>query len=264
MKRQRSYVVNGRMSKRIRIGRTGAPLTVDVASYALAQRRNRRGYSSVARTRGAAVTGEMKYIDESQTFTIPASTDWTATEADDATTLCLHGVPQVGAAINQRIGKKIKVLKLRVHGSVSAASQANQTAADQPALVRLIVFQDMQTNSAQAQGEQLMSTLNSAVFNPLSFQTTDNMGRFKVLKDKTFVLQNPNMTYDGTNVEQVGLIKHFKFNLKFKYPVEIQFNATNGGTIADIVSNSFHMIATTTSADLVPQVNWVSRLCYKE
>jgi len=85
-----------------------------------------------------------------------------------------------------------------------------------------------------------------------------------VLKDKIFIHQNPNMSYDGTNVEQAGLIKHFKWTIKFHVPVEIRFNNTNGGTIADIIDNSFHLIGTSTSIDLGPTLTYSCRVCYKE
>lgn len=230
--------------------------------------KTRKGYSSVARTRGAAVIGEMKYIDISANVTaIPASANWAGTNMDNTTTLCLHGIPAVGAALNQRIGKKIKVLKLKIHGAVLTPGLAASGAPLDACLIRLIIFQDMQTNATQATGPQLMTNLGLASFNPLSFQNTDNFGRFRVLKDKFITLQDPNFGFDvaaGTNRIDQGLIKYFKCNLKFKKPIEIQFNSTNGGTVADIVNNSFHIVATCNNDELGPNLYWTCRMCYKE
>jgi len=225
---------------------------------------NRRGYSSVPRTRGAAVTGEMKYFDTQLSLSaVSEDNTWANTEVDPATFLTLF-VPVVGAGVNQRIGKSAKVLKLKMRFLLSCVAQANQTGADPGTTVRVIVYQDKQTNASQAQGENVMTGGSSDATGILSFQNVDNFGRFIVLMDKTLTLQNPNMSYDGTNVEQAGLEKTFKFTRKFNRPVEVRFNATNGGTIADIVDNSFHVIALCDNDDLAPQISYYSRVCYKE
>jgi len=208
--------------------------------------------------------GEMKYFDtELDGTAVPSVAAWTGTEFDPTTfnTLC---VPVVGAAINQRIGKAIKVLKIKVNAVLTCTAQANQTAGDAATKIRVILYQDKQTNAAQAQGEQVMTPSTAAVNAPNVFQNIDNFGRFVVLKDKIITMENPSISWDGTNIEQSGLVKHLKFSIKFKEPVQIRFNATNGGSVADIVDNSFHIIANSSSAALVPAIAYVCRVCYKE
>jgi len=224
----------------------------------------RHGYSSVARTRGAAVTGEMKYFDTLRSAAaIAASADWTGTELDPTTYNTLLA-PIVGSGVDQRIGKSVKVLKIKIRGSITSNHQINQTAGRDPQFVRLILHQDKQTNSTQAQGEDVMANAGSAILNVHSFQNVNNFGRFRVLKDKVFIIENPNMSYDGTNIETQGIVKYFKWTVKFKYPVMIRFNATNGGTVADIVDNSFHIIANSSDANLASVLTYQSRVCYKE
>lgn len=229
--------------------------------------KTRSGFSSVARTRGAAVQGEMKYFDTLLTATsLVASADWTATEFDSTTTGTFF-CPSVGAAVNQRIGKSAKVMKLKIHGAINVAAQTDQTAADSACQVRMLLVQDTQTNSTQMQGEQVMTppATATALLAVNSFQNIDNFGRFKVLKDKTFTIQNPNFSWDGTNIEQTGLIKPFKFSVNFsKNPVVVRFNNTNGGTFADIIDNSFHLLVNISNAGLVPTINWQCRTCFKE
>lgn len=255
MKRKRSaWDVAKKHQKRRRTGGGTLPPT-------------RRGFSSVARTRGAQVQGEMKYFDTLlNAVAIPASTDWTATELDPTTYLTLFA-PIVGAGVDQRIGKSVKVLKIRIRGTIDVPPQVNQVAGDYASNVRIILHQDMQTNSAQAQGEQVMTppATAAALLAVNSFQNINNFGRFRVLKDKMFTLQNPATSWDGTNLEQQGISRCFKFNVKFKFPVVVRFNATNGGTIADIVDNSFHLLATVgANANLVPVLTYYSRVYYKE
>lgn len=230
--------------------------------------RKRTGYSTVARTRGVYSRGEMKYFDTERSATaLTAAAAWAGTEfppnVGTPTSLC---IPTVGAAINQRIGRAVHVYKIKVRGQINIPNLANQTAGLSAANVRLLLVQDMQTNGAQAQGEDIMTapTGATAILAVDTYQSLANFGRFRVLKDKTIMLQNPNAAYDGTNIEVFGLQKPFKFNIRFKRPVCVRFNATNGGTIADIVDNSWCIYANCSNIGLAPTISYAARVCYKE
>lgn len=228
--------------------------------------RTRKGFSSTARTRGAAVTGEMKYFDTALGVTaIASSAGWTGTEIDPTTfnTLC---VPVVGAGIDQRIGKSINVHKIKVRGTVVVPLKAAQSTADAPSQIRLCLYQDMQTNATQSQGEDFMTAAATAAVAVNTFQNINNFGRFRSLKDQTMILQDPNMAGEvaAANIIQQGILKTFKWTVNFKEPVKVRFNATNGGTVADIVDNSFHIIANASAIDLPPGITYVCRVGYKE
>lgn len=222
----------------------------------------RSGFSSVARTRGASVQGEMKYFDtEVAQTTITGAAAWTGTEFDPTTFNTLF-VPVVGAGVNQRIGKQCKVLKVRVTGMIQQNQQANQTVADDPAVTTVALVLDKQTNAAQAQGEQVFTPTTNVINAPFANQNIDNFGRFSVLKRVWKVLENPTISYDGTNIEQSGVTKLFSFKHKFKKPLIVRFNATNGGTVADIVDNSLHIMANSTTA--LSNIQYICRVYYKE
>lgn len=272
----------------LRYMRTGRRATA--ARYGQGTRRNaliaarrtrvqRRGYSSVPRVRGAAVTGEMKYMDsELQTTNIAVTTTtWVAgTMVDPGTTINIGAAavvnplglcaPTVGAALNQRIGRQIKVLKIKINGFLFIGAQAAQAAADPACKVRLMLVQDMQTNAAQMTGAQLMNDAGVPFTTLESFQNPNNFGRFRVLKDKRFTLSNLNITGSPTaaDVIQTSMIKSWKMNVRFRVPVPVHFNATNGGTTADIVDNSFHVVCATDNGAYVPQIGYYSRVAYKE
>ena len=205
---------------------------------------------------------------------------WTTTTvnlgaAAVATPLSLF-VPTVGSALNQRIGRSVLVRKIKVHGQITAAATGTGLAAYEPYLpqkVRLMLVQDSQTNAAQMTAAQLMNDAGAADTTINSYQNPNNFGRFRVLKDKDILIQDPNFTteyepetpfagYARTN----GLIRNFKFNINFKVPVKVQFNATNGGTVLDIVDNSFHMIAACTgvSTNHPPSISYYARVAFKE
>lgn len=239
-------------------------------------KRARTGYSTVPRTRGVYAKGEMKYYDtERAVVAISSSADWTGTEYDPNTTNEASPVsnplglfqPKVGSGINQRIGKSCKLMSLKIRGAVTCAKQGDQTATDNPTIVRIALVWDQQTNSSQCQGEQVFTDPTTAAASMAihAYQNIDNFGRFRVLKDKMLTIQNPNAAYDGTNVEQQGLTRLFKMNIKFgKEGIPVRFNATNGGTVADVVDNSFHIIANANDTDLVPTITYYCRACYKE
>lgn len=240
------------------------------------KKKGRKGYPTVARTRGVYGEGEMKYFDtERAAITVPSSATWTSTVLDPNTTqeavpVANPGIftPIQGSAINQRIGRKAKVFKIKVRGMLFALSQTAQTVGDNPSEVRLLFVQDNQTNSAAMTGAQLMSTPTTATTDQVIhvFQSTANFGRFRVLKDKLFSVQNPNMAGEiaAANVIANGLARPFKMNFRFKKGIEVTFNATNGGTIADIVNTSWHIVANASANTMGLGLTYNARVCYKE
>lgn len=192
---------------------------------------------------------ERKYFDTEYAAAIATSTtNWTGTEADPATILTFFA-PIQGTGFNNRVGRKCQILSIKIRGSLTLPAQVDQTAAEQPIENRFILYQDKQTNAVQSQGEEVIASgAGSDAIH--MYQNPANFGRFKVMKDKTVTIQNPNISYDGANIETNGLIKTFKISWKFKKPLVVHFNATNGGTVADIVDHSLHLIANSTIAGM--------------
>ncbi len=228
----------------------------------------RRGYSTVARTRGwAGARSEMKYFDTTKaaaSISAP-SASWAGTEIDPATFLTFC-VPVKGTGINERIGRQINIHKIKIRALINVAFQANQTAADSATAIRYLLYVDQQTNAAQVQGETLMDAPGTSApsNNMCTFQNLDSLGRFRVLKDKQLVMQNPSISWDGTNVEQSGLSRLVKISHTFRKPLNVHFNETNGGTIADIVDNSIHMLAVSSSTALGAEISYEARVSYKD
>lgn len=240
---------------------------------------NRRGYGSVARARGAAVSGEMKYFDcDNNTTNLAAvTTTWVAaTLVNPLTTInlgdpaivtpnCLFA-PKVSAALNGRIGRKVKVMKIKVRGQIICPPQTGQAAADISCKVRILLVMDKQTNAAAMASANLLQDASGSNATIATFQNPNNFGRFQVLKDKTMDFGNVSMAGSsvGVAIDQAGLVRSFKFTRKFRVPVTVNFNATNGGTVADIIDNSFHLIAAANNISYAPQISYYSRVSYKE
>lgn len=225
----------------------------------------RSGYRYVARTPGGLMMTERKYFDSYvNASALTASTDWTGTEHDPAANSLF--TPQEGSDIDNRIGRLVHVHKIQIRGTIHFPAQTNQTALDPACVIRGILCLDQQTNGTQMQGEELMASPGAATAQLCvnTMQSTANFGRFRVLKDKMFVMQDPNATYDGTNIEINGLSKHFKWNIKFNKAIPVRFNSTNGGTIADIIDNSFHMIFTSSSNAYGQALSYQARFVYTD
>lgn len=182
-----------------------------------------------------------------------------------ATPLCLC-VPTVGSALNQRIGREITIRKVKIHGRLHVAPQIAQTGADSSCVVRVVLVLDTQTNSAQMTGAQLFNDAIGALSTLQSFQNPNNFGRFRVLKDKQFSFTNMNIAGSPTSgdVVQSGMNKPFKFSYVFPQGLKVRFNNTNGGTVADIIDNSLHLVAATDNGAIAPAIMYYSRVCYKE
>lgn len=261
-------------------GRTGSASAKNRPRTAFKKQKTRNGFSSVARTRGAAVTGEMKYFDTTLTNGAIAATTttWVAgTLLDPGTTIDLGDaavatpgtliVPKVSAALNGRIGRKINLRKIKLNCMINIPPQAAQNAADTSTRIRCLLVQDMQSNAASMTSAQLMRDSASGANSTInSFQNPDNFGRFRVLQEKRFDLGNLNLAGSPTSADviQNGIVKSFKMGHNFRGGQQINFNAVNGGTVADVIDNSFHVIAACNNATYAPTLSYYARCAYKE
>ncbi len=234
----------------------------------------RAHYTTVARTRGVFGTpGEMKYFDsELSAKSLVVGADWTGTEFDPdtvpvASINCLFA-PKQGSNIDERIGRNVKVHKLKVRGMITVTEQTGVTAADGAAYIRIVLVQDTQTNGLQMQGEQVFTDPVTASGNmaQLSFQSLENLGRFKVLKDIKLLMGNPNLGVGSTNVTNIqqGMVAKFSFNISWRDPLIVHFSQLAAGKVGDIVDHSFHILCNTNNIDLVPQMTYYCRTSFKE
>jgi len=237
------------------------------------KRARRAGYRTVPRTRGVYGSGEMKYYDQERgVLLIQSEDDWVGCEVNPSQTpanVKTLFCPTVGSAINQRIGRKVKLFKIKIRGCLILPQTMDQDDARFLPTVRLMLVQDMQANGTEMSAESLMSSASTAALAMNSFQNVDNFGRFKVLYDKVFRFTTQDMAADGVATNSGGGYRiPFKITKKFKVPIVVNFNATNGGTVADITDNTFNMIANTTvesaATGEVCQIEYNSRCCYKE
>lgn len=219
----------------------------------------------VPRTPGGQVVSERKYKDyRSAGFAVAVTNgSFAGAEADPnvGNPLCLFA-PTQGNDISEREGRNVYVYSIRIQGVIEVNGQVAQTATDQQQTVRMILCMDKQTNGAQMNSEDLI-TSSGGVPGTFQFQNTAHFGRFQILKDKTISLGPfPIAANGGGQLYQGGISKYFKLKYTFKTPIKVNFNATNGGTVADIVDNSFHLLAGRDNADTPVNLDYQVRVAF--
>jgi len=216
----------------------------------------------VKRTPGGNVISERKYYDSQKLDGQLAvvTTAWTNTLQDPTTTNCLFA-PIQGNDISNREGRGVYVYNIKISGSVTTEPVDSTVQPDVPQLFRIMLVMDKQTNGTQMVGTDLISSGSGA---PMffAFQNTATFGRFQVLKDIYLDCQPYPMSYNGTVVLQGGSVTTFKLKYKWKSPLRVDFNSTNGGTVADITNNSFHIVAGCTQTTTSAVLNYKSRVSY--
>lgn len=198
--------------------------------------------------RSAPGSYEKKYFD-----TAYASTNITLA---GVFTTSWNLIPQ-GTTKNTRIGNKCTVTNINVHGFIALANQlANNVLGDK---VRWIVFVDRQANGAvPAAISDLIQTMPGAGADVHSFRNMDNVERFVILKDKTYVLNQ------GSQSGALGssqTIREIKMNKKCNIPLE--FSSTTGA-ITEVRSNNIMSLFINTAGNSLSAYALTVRVKYTD
>lgn len=217
----------------------------------------------VPRTPGGQITSERKYKDYRCSSFAVAVTNSSFTSAEANPNVGAPGclfAPVQGNDISEREGRNVYVHTIRIQGVIEVASQTGQSAIDMQQTCRLILCMDKQTNGTAMNSEDLIMS-SGGVPGTFQFQNTGNFGRFQILKDKIISFPPFPVAANGAGqVFQAGCSKYFKIKYTFKTPIKVNFNATNGGTVADIVDNSFHLLAGRDNADTPVNLDYQVRV----
>jgi len=204
-----------------------------------------------ART-GGLLGMELKFLDESQNVSLTAPTDASGGEVDP-TANCI-GCPAQGDGASNRDGRAYVVKSILVQGVLNVPAQTDQTAADSATTCYVALVQDQQTNGAQLNSEDVFSNpVAAALSAPQCFRNMSFITRFKVLDWCKHTLQQPPMSYDGTNIEQGGVQQ--PFSLKFTGAVKVNCSGTTQN-VNQVQDNSFHLIAYCSNTGLAPVLQY--------
>lgn len=209
------------------------------------------------RRTGGFIGIEKKYFDSGvSNVSLSADPNATGLEVDPATVNCLNAI-DVGNTQTTRDGSHYIIKSLFLKGTLFVAAQANQTALDVAPDYFIAVVQDTQTNGAQLNSEDVFTNPVAGVATCM-FRNLQYSSRFKVLWSTKVRGRPVTVTYDGTNIEQGGYTQFFECSLP-KLNIKVQCKGTGNG-VADIVDNSLHVIACTSSQNTTPSIYYNSRI----
>jgi hypothetical protein len=204
---------------------------------------------------------EVKFFDAAASHILVDQ--WTGSECDPTHTsagakACLAlNVPLVGTGEEQREGRKYTITGIHIRGRIYRAVASDQADCVQPSIVRVVLYQDRQTNAAQSQGEQVFRDVAN-FDDPFTFRNLEYSKRFNVLWNKTFSLYNCVAGTDGANTLSLAS-NNRAFQINIQKKIVVNCNTTDGGTVADIIDNSLHLIACSTVTG-VDTLDYCSRL----
>lgn len=197
---------------------------------------------------------------------------WTGTELDPSPTGAAGNqidLPSQGSGSSSRRGKRCLVKGIRIRGILRVATQSTQTTLDRPGIVRLVLYKDMQTNFAQAQGEDVLGpgvgvlgttnvTLSDCAV--MAFMEPKNFGRFRILKDKMIRIPQPQAAGLAT-IEQGGYEIPFKMNVKLNDIVNFHESALGANDVTEVSDVSYHLIGAR-SGTIDVSISYIARLTF--
>lgn len=184
---------------------------------------------------------ELKYVDYALVNSaLAAPTDASSGEKDPATALALNAIAQ-GDGEQQRDGKQAAIKSCYVTGVIDCPALVNQTTGKNVPTIYVALVLDKQTNAAQADSELVFTNPGaSAILAASPLRNMQYTSRFEVLDSVCIEIEQPQVSYDGTNLETAGSRTPFK--LSWTGELMTQYIGT-GATVASIQDNSLHVIA---------------------
>lgn len=193
--------------------------------------------------------------------TIAGSTTVAGHECNPVAPVLLNTVAQ-GVSEENRIGRQIHMKSIQVKGVLHIPAQVNETALDHGGAILLSLVLDTQTNGVTINSEDVYKNKGANVLTGASlFRDLEQVNRFKILKTKKINLKEASVVWDGTNIEQSGYQIHFDM-FKNLNRLEVNYCGTTSD-VANIVDNSLHFLAFTSSTGYVPTIYYNARLRFE-
>lgn len=179
------------------------------------------------------------------------SPNWTGPGSTDP----LLFAPAQGNAMYERTGRRVWISDIKMNFEIDwciAGLTESSFTTDMIDSVTVILVLDTQIDK-QAWGASGPATVmasdmgNSVTINArsrhLMFTNTNEWGRYKVLKSKTFYRPTIDFSGPGTNTAyQSGAVRAKKFKHKFIKPLQVNFKESTTGGETDVVDNGLRFI----------------------
>lgn len=171
--------------------------------------------------------GELKFHDISMDDTVVSNTG----EIQNAGTLLV--IPQ-GINEKQRIGRLARIRSIQWRYDLKLNATAGATLAGTTDICRMILYVDKQANSATA---QVLDILETADYQ--SFYNLANKTRFRILLDKSVVMNTIAAAGDGAVNDTGDYLKQGRYSKRCNIPIEY---AGTDGTIDEIKTNNIGVL----------------------
>ncbi len=173
--------------------------------------------------------GEMKFLD----------TDYVIGALTGTNQLNTINTVVQGTGETERIGRRITVHRIEMKYNLTLLEQADGAQAND--IVRMIVYLDRQTNGTSAVITDILESNNFQ-----SFRNLANVGRFKIIVDKTVQMNTYAGAGNGTTDQFSSMTRFKKWSIKVKIPIE--YNSTTG-TLPEVRSNNIGIFMLTKSGN---------------
>lgn len=193
-----------------------------------------------------AASPEMKFLDTTVAATVAGT-------GGSILSPSLNIVPQDNTQ-SGRSGRKITIRSLMLRGAVTKPTTVTATTTSEH--VRVILYQDKQTNGAAATVTGILASANWRSFNNLS-----NKSRFKIHKDWLVTLNNQSGSWDGTNENYGEVAEQITFFKKLNVPIEFDDSVTTGA-IGSQRTNNFGVLIISQSG--LGTVDYIVRIRYTD
>jgi hypothetical protein len=201
--------------------------------------------------RDSAVT---EGTDSGNAAVIYSSPDWSVATCrrnpwDGSTNLnCVNAVDR-GTGVNQRIGMKISIKKVQIRGYISQPPLAGTTGQIQAGRfyqkeVMVALVLDANPNGAAMVPSECYTSATHNGLCTSPFRNIEYIGRYRVLVRKKIKIPVTTVGVEGVHFYNPGQMIPFEIFFEFKTPLITTFSSTSTtSTIADIASNSIHVLA---------------------
>lgn len=188
-------------------------------AYGGLRARRRRG-------RRATAAGELKFFDLDVDL---ASILVTGTIAQASCNLIAQGADE-----SERIGRKCTVRSILWRYSLTNDAVSNSSGAQSDAIVRVILYQDKQTNGATATVTGILESDNYQ-----SFRNLTTTGRFKILLDRTHNVKHGSSAGDGAVNDYGAAKQQYRFYKDCEIPLEFSAGV---GAITELTTNNIGVL----------------------
>lgn len=157
--------------------------------------------------------------------------------------------PVQGDGEQNRDGKRIVIDSLILKGHVYNDGSASEAWTLQARKVFVAVVLDTQTNAAAMTSDLCFkNTAAQAASNVEPLKNLLSGKRFRILKSQVFDVTPLGAADAAANSAFNGISKTFDWYLPFKGGLPIEFNAGTTASVANVVSNSLHVVAFSSAA----------------